>query len=211
MKNHGGREPLALAIIAVVLLVLSGVKPHDYLTWLLEVAPIILALPLLIATYRSFPLTPLAYRLIFTHALILMLGGHCTYELAPVGRWLQEALSLSRNPYDRIGHLAQGFVPAIVTREILLRLTPLMRGGWLYFLTVSVVLAISAAYELFEWAAATALNESADAFLATQGDPWDTQWDMFLALFGANASLLLLSSVHDRALALIPVTKLPSS
>jgi putative membrane protein len=167
----------------------------------LEVAPIFIAVPILVATARSFPLTPLAYRLLFVHALILMLGGHYTYAKVPLGFWLQDALHLGRNHYDRLGHFAQGFVPAIVAREILLRRSPLRPGKWLFFLVVCVCLAVSATYELIEWLAAILGGSSADAFLGTQGDVWDTQWDMFMALVGALCALLLLSRAHDRELA----------
>ena len=181
-------------------LVWSGLHPHDRFTWLLEVAPILIAVPVLVATRRRFPLTPLAYRLIFVHALILMVGGRYTYAEVPVGFWVQDALGLARNHYDRLGHFAQGFVPAMLAREILLRKTPLRRGGWLFFLVTCVCLAISAVYEFIEWWMAVATGEAATAFLGTQGDPWDTQWDMFLALIGALTAQLTLVRVHDRQL-----------
>ena len=196
-----GREPRVLLVVGAIALAVSGVAPHDRLTWLLEVAPILIAVPVLIATARRFPLTPLAYRLIFLHALILMLGGHYTYAEVPLGDWVADALGLARNPYDRLGHLAQGFVPAIVVREILIRRSPLRPGKWLTFLVVCVCLAISAAYELIEWWSALIGGESADAFLGTQGDQWDTQWDMFTALVGAIAALALLGRYHDRQIA----------
>jgi len=196
-----GREPLVLLIVGAVLLVLSGIGPHDRTTWWLEVAPILIAAPVLIVTARRFPLTPLAYRLIFVHALILMLGGHYTYAEVPLGFWIQRVFGFARNHYDRIGHLAQGFVPAIVVREILIRRSPLRPGKWLTFLALCACLAISAVYELVEWWAALLGGEGADAFLGTQGDQWDTQWDMFLALLGAASALLLLSRLHDRQIA----------
>ncbi len=196
-----GREPRVLLVVGAIALAVSGVAPHDRLTWLLEVAPILIAVPVLIATARRFPLTPLAYRLTFLHALILMLGGHYTYAEVPLGDWAADALGLARNPYDRLGHLAQGFVPAIVVREILIRRSPLRPGKWLAFLVVCVCLAISAAYELIEWWSALIGGESADAFLGTQGDQWDTQWDMFMALVGAVAALALLGRYHDRQIA----------
>lgn len=195
-----GREPRVLLAAGAVALAVSGIAPHDRPTWLLEVAPILIAGPILIATARRFPLTPLAYRLVFVHALILMVGGHYTYAEVPLGDWVADALGLARNPYDRLGHLAQGFVPAVVVREILLRRSPLRAGKWLTFLVVCVCLAISAAYELIEWWAALIGGESADAFLGTQGDQWDTQWDMLVALVGAVASVALLGRVHDRQL-----------
>ena len=196
-----GREPRVLLGVGAAALLVSGIAPHDRLTWLLEVAPILIAVPVLVATARRFPLTPLAYRLIFVHALILMLGGHYTYAEVPLGHWVAEALRLARNPYDRLGHLAQGFVPAIVVREILIRRSPLRSGKWLTFLVVCVCLAISAAYELVEWWSALIGGENADAFLGTQGDQWDTQWDMFTALLGAIAALALLGRYHDREIA----------
>ena len=159
-----------------------------------------LGVALLIPTRRRFPLTPLLYRLLFLHALILLLGGHYTYARVPLGDWLQEVFSMSRNPYDRIGHLAQGFVPAILAREILLRCSPLRPGRWLFFLTTCVCLAFSAFYELLEWWAAELSADGASDFLGTQGDVWDTQWDMFLALIGAVTAQALLSRVHFRQL-----------
>ena len=201
-----GREPLALLIVGAVLLVVSGIGPHDRVTWVLEVAPILIAVPILLLTARRFPLTPLAYRLIFVHALILMLGGHYTYAEVPAGFWMKRMLGLARNPYDRLGHIAQGFVPAIVVREVLIRRSPLRPGKWLTFLVLCVCLAISALYELVEWWAAVIGGEGADAFLGTQGDQWDTQWDMFLALLGAASALLLLSRLHDRQIARLEET-----
>ena len=196
-----GRELRVLLGVGAAALLASGIAPHDRLTWLLEVAPILIAVPVLVATARRFPLTPLAYRLIFVHALILMLGGHYTYAEVPLGDWVADALGLARNPYDRLGHLAQGFVPAIVVREILIRRSPLRSGKWLTFLVVCVCLAISSAYELVEWWSALIGGENADAFLGTQGDQWDTQWDMFTALVGAIAALALLGRYHDRQIA----------
>ena len=187
--------------LTMIALAISGIGPHDRATWLLEVSPVVLAAPLLIATWRRFPLTPLLYRLIFIHACILMLGGHYTYAMVPAGDWLEEALGLARNPYDRLGHLAQGFVPAILAREILLRRSPLVEGGWLFLVCVSLPLAFSAFYEMLEWWAAVAMGADADAFLGTQGDQWDTQWDMFLAMIGAIAAQMLLGRMHARQLA----------
>jgi len=192
------REPAILVAATVVALIVSRIGAAEPGTWVLEVFPIFLALPVLIATARRFPLTPLAYRLLFVHALILMLGGHYTYAKVPLGFWAQDALHLGRNHYDRLGHFAQGFVPAIIAREVLLRRSPLQRGKWLFFLVTCVCLAISASYELIEWLAALLGGSSADAFLGTQGDVWDTQWDMFMALVGALTALLTLSRIHDR-------------
>ena len=185
---------------ALALLIWSGIQPRDRLTWVLEVWPVGIALVLLGVTYRRFQFSNLAYALIWAHALILMLGGHYTYADMPLFEWLADLFGWQRNYYDRLGHLAQGAVPAIVIREMLLRTSPLQRGEWLVTLVIAFVLAISACYELLEWAAACWLGQSADHFLGTQGDPWDTQWDMFLALLGAVAALLLLSAAHDRSM-----------
>jgi putative membrane protein len=195
------REAIALLVLTAIALVVSGIGPFDRGTWILEVAPVLIAAPILYFTWRSFRLTPLTYRLIFLHALILILGGHYTYANVPLGFWLQELFDLARNPYDRIGHVAQGFVPAIIAREILIRRSPLHTGKWLLFIVCSICLAISAFYEFIEWWAALILGQGAHEFLGTQGDPWDTQWDMFLALCGAITAQLLLSRIHDRQLA----------
>lgn len=193
-------ENPVLVMLTLLALGVSGVTPFDRLTWVLETLPVMIGLPVLIATHCRFPLTHLVYRLMFVHALILMVGGHYTYARVPVGFWVQETFDLARNHYDRLGHLAQGFIPAMLTREILLRKTPLQPGGWLFLLTSSVVLAFSACYEFVEWGTALAMGGEADAFLATQGDVWDTQWDMFLALIGSMAAQIWLSRRHDRAL-----------
>lgn len=190
---------LLFAVLAV--LVWSGFEPRDRLIWFLEVAPVLIALPLLLATWRAFPFTSLAYTLMAVHALILMVGGHYTYAEMPLFNWLRDAFELSRNHYDRLGHVAQGFIPAIVAREILLRRSPLLPGKWLFFIVTSVCLAISAFYEMIEWWVAIGSGDEAVAFLATQGDVWDTQWDMFLALLGALSSQLLFRRRHDRQLA----------
>lgn len=187
---------LLLSVGAV--LAWSGHAPKDRFTWFLEVLPVLVALPLLMLSYRGFPLTALAYGLIAIHAVILMIGGHYTYAEMPLFDWLRSEFGWARNHYDRVGHIAQGFVPAILAREILLRTSPLRPGAWLGFLVVCVALSISAFYEFLEWWVAVATGDEAVAFLATQGDVWDTQWDMFLALLGAVAALLLLSRLHDR-------------
>ena len=194
------KEPQVLLALVAAALAVSRIGPYDPVTWFLEILPVLIIAPVLVATHRKFPLTPLLYRLLFVHALILILGGHYTYARVPVGYWFQDLLDLSRNHYDRLGHFAQGFVPAILVREILLRRSPLVRGKWLFFLTVSVCLAFSAFYEFTEWWAAVAGGEGAENFLGTQGDVWDTQWDMFLALVGAITSQVILSRVHDRQL-----------
>jgi putative membrane protein len=190
-----------LLVEAAVGLVWSGIKPFDRPTWALEVFPVVLAVAILWPTRRNFPLTALVYGLIVIHAAILMLGGHYTYAEVPLGHWLREAFDFERNHYDRLGHFAQGFVPAIVAREILLRRTPLLRGGWLFFIVCAICLAVSACYEFLEWWTALIGGGSAEAFLGTQGDVWDTQWDMFLATCGAILAQLTLSRWHDRQLA----------
>lgn len=178
----------------------SLVRPHDGFTWLLEAFPVIIGLPILLLTYRRFPFSRLAYGLMLLHAVILLVGAHYTYAEMPLFNWLRDTYDLDRNYYDRLGHLAQGFIPAIVVREILLRQSPLGSGKWLAFVVLSICLAISALYEMLEWWVAVASGSDAVAFLATQGDIWDTQWDMFLCLLGASVSLLLLSRWHDKSL-----------
>jgi putative membrane protein len=195
---------LALAAIVVAVLAWSGYAPYDRATWWMEVAPALVALPLMAATYRSYRLTDLLYALIAIHCVILMVGGAYTYARVPLGFDIQHWFGLSRNPYDKIGHFAQGFVPALVAREILLRGGYLARGKMLAFIVVCIVLAISATYELIEWGAALAMGQGADEFLGTQGDPWDTQSDMFMALIGGVAAVLALSRLHDRQLAKLP-------
>jgi putative membrane protein len=194
-------EPLVLLAATMAVLIWSGIRPHDRYTWWLEVGPVLLGVPVLVATYRRFPLTPLLYRLLFLHALVLMVGGRYTYARVPLGFWAQEAFGFARNHYDRLGHFAQGFIPAMLARELLRRRTPLPPGGWLFFLVTCVALAFSAFYELVEWWTAAASGTAAEAFMGTQGDVWDTQWDMFLALVGAVIAQLLLSRVHERQLA----------
>lgn len=189
-----------LVIVGLALLV-SGIAPYDRTTWWLEVFPVLIGAPLLLLTARRFPLTPLTYGLLAVHALILTVGGHYTYARVPLGFWVQDLLGLARNHYDRLGHLAQGFIPAIFVREILLRTSPLRPGRWLFALVTATCLAVSAFYELFEWWAALAGGHAADAFLGTQGDVWDTQWDMSSALVGAVLAQLMLGRTHDRNLA----------
>ncbi|MEJ2455631.1 MAG: DUF2238 domain-containing protein [Candidatus Thiodiazotropha sp.] len=197
-------EPLWLAGGVLLILILSGIDPvADRYTWFLETAPVMIGLVLLSLTWRRFPLTPLLCRLLALHALILIVGGYYTYAEVPLFNWLRDALDLSRNHYDRIGHLAQGFIPAILAREILLRRSPLETGRWLFFIVVSICLAFSAFYELIEWWVALLSEQAADAFLGTQGDHWDTQNDMFLAMIGAVLSQLLLSRMHDRQLEIV--------
>jgi len=182
----------------------SAWKPHDYPTWWLEVLPALIALVVLAATRKSFPLTTLAYVLILLHAVILMIGGHYTYALVPIGDWMKEFTGAWRNDYDKLGHLAQGFIPAIVAREVLIRNHVVQRRGWLSFIVVSICVAISAFYELVEWWVALISGEAAESFLGTQGYVWDTQSDMFLALVGAAAALLFLSRWHDTQIRALP-------
>ena len=201
MVRRGDALAIVLAVVVMSALVVSGVSPHDRLTWFMEVAPVLIALPVIAATHRRFPLTRLLLVLICVHALILILGGAYTYARVPMGFEIQAWLGLERNPYDRIGHFAQGFVPAMVARELLLRLGIVARRGWLPFLVCSICLAISALYELIEWQAAVIMGQGATEFLGTQGDPWDTQADMAFALIGAVTALATLGGWHDRQLA----------
>ena len=194
------RALLAAAGAVLAALVVSGISPYDRITWWMEVAPVLIAAPVLAATYARFPLTPLLYALICLHALVLIYGGAYTYARVPLGFWLQDLFGFERNPYDRIGHFMQGFVPAMIAREILIRGGFVAGARMVAFLSLCVALAFSAFYELIEWWSALALGQGAEEFLGTQGDPWDTQADMFLALIGAVLALLLLSRWHDRQL-----------
>jgi putative membrane protein len=194
------RDLWELTAVWAIGLVWSGIAPYDRGTWLLEVLPALIALPLLWTTRHRFAFSTFVYLLIAVHGLILMLGGAYTYARVPLGFWLQDWLHLARNPYDRIGHFAQGFVPALIAREILLRRFHLSRGKLLNFLVVCICLAISAFYELIEWWSALALGGGAEAFLGTQGDPWDTQEDMFMALIGALVAVFVFGGIHDRAM-----------
>ncbi|MGW3131471.1 DUF2238 domain-containing protein [Streptomyces sp. NPDC001123] len=192
--------PALLAGVVVAGMALSAWGARDRTTWFLETVWVLIGLPLVVLTWRRFPLTGLLAGLLTAHALVLAVGGHYTYAEVPVGDWVRDTLHLSRNPYDRFGHLMQGFVPAVVVRELLVRTSPLRGSRWLAPLTVCSCLAFSAFFELLEWLAAEIGGHGADAFLATQGDVWDTQWDMFCALIGATVSVLVLSRVHDRQL-----------
>jgi putative membrane protein len=192
------RPLAAVFIVSIAGLALSGFRPYDRTTWILEVFPLLIALPLLWATRERFPLTTLLYALIAIHGIVLMVGGAYSYARVPLGFSIQEAFGLSRNPYDRIGHFMQGFVPAILAREILIRGRHVNTGKMLVFICICIPLAFSAFYELVEWWAALWLGQGADEFLGTQGDPWDTQSDMFMALLGAISALVLLSRPHDR-------------
>ncbi len=194
-------DPKVLGALVIAALILSAVQPYDYFTWLLEALPVLIGLPMVIATRSRFPLSTLLYWLLMLHALVLLLGAHYTYARVPLGFWLQDWFDFDRNHYDRIGHLFQGFVPAILAREILTRRSPLAGSRWLLVMVFSVCLAFSAFYELIEWWVALAAGISAEAFLGTQGDVWDTQWDMFLAALGALLALLTLSRYHQRQIA----------
>ena len=204
LGTSGSVERLLLLAATIGALIYSGIAPHDRMTWAMEVCWVVVGLPVLIATRARFPMTPLLYRLLFVHAMILILGGHYTYARVPLGFWFADAFDLARNHYDRLGHLAQGFVPAILAREILVRRSPLAGSRWLPVVVVAMCLAFSAFFELIEWWSALILGEDATDFLATQGDPWDTQADMFCALVGAVAALALLSRLHDRHLRRLP-------
>ena len=188
------------AFILMLILIISGIHPFDRDTWVMEVLPVLIIVPLLIYTYKTFPLTNLLYSLIFLHAIVLIVGGAYTYARVPLGFEIAQWFSLDRNPYDKIGHFMQGFVPAIAAREILIRHQILAKGKMLSFIVICIVLAISATYELIEWAAALALGQGAQEFLGTQGYEWDTQSDMFFALIGAIAALLFLSKWHNQQL-----------
>jgi putative membrane protein len=185
----------------VVLLIESGIRPVDRFTWVLEVSWVVVGIPAVLLVHRRAPLTMLLARLLALHAVVLIVGGHYTYEKVPLGKWVSDWLSLERNHYDRLGHFLQGFVPAIMARELLLRRKVLERGGWLFLFVTCICLAFSAFFEMLEWWAALAWGSGADAYLGSQGDVWDAQWDMLMALIGAITALLLLSRVHDRQIA----------
>jgi putative membrane protein len=198
MRRKPSAYELGLLAIVGLVFVWSGIRPHDRFTWVLEVFPVMVGIPVLVAVFPRFRFTPLVYGLIALHAIILMVGGKYTYAEVPLGFWMRDAFGFARNHYDRIGHLAQGFVPAMMAREILIRRSPLRGSRWLPFFVVCFCLAFSALYELIEFWTALASGEASEAFLGTQGDPWDTQWDMMMALIGAVMALLLLSRWHDR-------------
>jgi putative membrane protein len=196
MKN----KYIVIIFVYMAVLIWSGVNPHDYFTWGLEVFPAVIGLALLGATYRKFRFTDMAYWLMLVHAVILMVGGHYTYAEVPLFNWIRDTFDLSRNHYDKVGHFAQGFVPAVIAREILIRKSPVTQGKWLSFLVVCICLAISAFYEFIEWWVAVATGTAAEAFLGTQGYVWDTQSDMFLAFLGAILALVFLGRLHDKSL-----------
>lgn len=199
-ESPSSRIPLALLALTLAVLLWSAIRPFDFLTWLLEVAPALAGLVILGATFRRFPLTALLYTLIAAHMIVLAVGGHYTYALVPIGDWVRDLLHLSRNHYDRLGHFAQGFVPAMIARELLIRLRVVAFRRWRNFLIVCVCMAISATYELIEWATALVLGQKSDSFLGTQGDAFDTQADMFMALVGAVCALVFLVRWHDSQL-----------
>jgi len=198
-----GRELLALLAAVAAVFIWSLIDPYDRLTWWMEAMPVIVAVPILLGSHRGFPLTRLACYLIAFHAVILLLGAHYSYARVPVGNWVQDWLDLSRNHYDRFAHVVQGFVPAILAREILVRLQVLRPGGWLFFLVCCVCLAISALYEIIEWQSAVWGGDSSLDFLGVQGDVWDTQWDMLLALIGSILGQWLLTGAHARQIRLL--------
>jgi putative membrane protein len=192
---------ITLIVIFFAVLIWSVINPKTMLTWFLEVVPALVGFVALVFTYRQFPLTSLLYVLITLHAIILMIGGHYTYAEVPLFDWIRDTFGLSRNHYDRVGHFAQGFVPAMIVREVLIRTSPLKQGKWLFFVVVCICLSISAMYELIEWQyAVIAGGESADEFLGSQGDIWDTQSDMALALVASIIALISLSKLHDKML-----------
>ena len=198
MKNS--RYPVLFSLGTAIILIGSFLLTRDKFTWVLEVFPILLGFPILFFTYKKFPLTTLVYALLIIHFIILAVGGIYTYAEVPLGFWMQEWFDFSRNHYDRIGHFAQGFIPAILSREILLRTSPLRPGKWLFFLVVCVCLAISAFYEFIEWWTVLIKGSTAEAFLDTQGDVWDAHWDMLFATIGAIVAQLTLSRLHDKFL-----------
>lgn len=197
------QKPALLILLAIFVTVLawSAINPHDYFTWWLEVFPALIALGALALTYPRFQFTTFVYAWITIHACILFVGGHYTYAEVPIGNWIRNHFYLARNDFDRLGHFFQGFVPALVAREVLLRNKIVMKRGWLFYIVVSISLAVSAAYELLEWRVAVASGTAADAFLGTQGDPWDTQEDMATALIGAILAMVLCSRLHDQFMA----------
>jgi putative membrane protein len=189
---------LSLIIIFFILLAVSAIHPHDYFTWFLEIVPALLALAILTTTYKRFRFSNFTYTFIFIHALILVLGGHYTYAEVPFGYWMKDIFDFSRNHYDRVGHFAQGFVPALVARELIIKKNIVHGYGWQIFFIIFTILGFSAFYEFFEWWTAIATGEAANAFLGTQGDIWDTQWDMFMCFSGSIVALLFLSKLHDK-------------
>ena len=200
MLKTGSLYPKTLLGSILIILMWSVINPYDLFTWFLEVLPVLIGIIVLVYIYPRFQFSNFVYTLLWLHAIILIVGGHYTYAEMPLFNWLRDSFDLGRNYYDRVGHFAQGFVPAMVAREVLLRQTPLKHGKWLNFIIISICLALSAAYELFEFATAKLMGATADSFLGSQGDVWDAQWDMTFALIGAITALVLLSKFHDRIL-----------
>jgi putative membrane protein len=200
MSGSQPNRAILITLLAAftIALLWSAIHPHDYFTWALETFPAIIGLIILLATYKKFPFTTLVYFLICAHCIILMVGGHYTYAEVPLFNWIRDHFHQSRNNYDKVGHFAQGFVPAMVAREILWRRRIVTRKGWLFFLCIAICGMITATYELLEWGVSEATGTAADAFLGTQGDPWDTQKDMMWCFIGAFTALLTLSRIHDR-------------
>jgi putative membrane protein len=190
----------AYLIIFFVALIISGINPHDYFTWFLEVIPALVALVILVTTYKKFQFSNFIYGLILFHSIVLMIGGHWTYAEVPLGFWIQDVFNFSRNHYDRFGHLMQGFVPALVAREMIIRNNIISNRKWMTFFIIFTILGFSAFYEFFEWGMSLATGESATAFLGTQGDVWDTQWDMFMCLIGSTLAILTMGRFHDKFL-----------
>ena len=203
IKNPQNKAIILFSLLIIIGLVIFAINPHDYFTWFLEVFPALIVLVILLLTHKSFPLSNLLYTLIVIHAYILFIGGHYTYAKVPLFDWLKDVFNTSRNNYDKVGHFAQGFIPAIAVREVLLRKQVLNNKGWLFFIVTSICLAVSAFYELIEAFVAIATGDSAEAFLGTQGYVWDTQTDMFLAMIGATIAMFVLAKAHDRSIALI--------
>jgi len=199
MKNKN--YPVVFTLISVFILITSLILSHDKFTWILEVFPILIGLPILFFTYKKLPLTKLMYVLLILHFIILSVGAIYTYAEVPLGFWMQDWFGFTRNNYDKIGHFAQGFIPAVLIRELLLKTSPLKKGKWLNFIIISIALAISAFYELIEWWTALSQGASAEAFLGLQGDQWDAQSDMLMALIGASLALIILSRFHDKQIA----------
>ena len=199
------KKYLALLILFVIGFIVSGIQPHDYFTWILEVLPGIVGMVILVLTFKKFQFTYLTYVFILVHCYILFIGGHYTYAQVPLFDWVREVFNQSRNNYDKVGHFAQGFIPAMVVRELFVRLAIVKRGNWVSFLTICVCMTISACYELFEWLVAVMSGQSSEAFLGTQGDVWDTQSDMLFALTGAICMVLFISKIQDKQIQKIAV------
>lgn len=200
METRKDKWPLVFLVTVLTIALWSVISANDYFTWILETTPAFIAIAALLLSYKKFQFTNLLYSLIAMHCVVLLIGGHYTYAEVPLFNWLRDTLELSRNHYDRLGHFVQGFVPAMVARELLLRNSPLKTGKWLFFIIIFSCLGISASYELIEWVVSVNTGDGADAFLGTQGDIWDTQKDMAMAMFGAITALITLGKIHDKSL-----------